>query len=202
MRLFPNKNAFAIKLEAPGRLVYLERNSEFVFPVYESNREWILVETPTFKRIFLFFGWYRVPFKFSGDERARILPRLLQYLRADRQPARVFDRGDTDTRSFCFYPELFDHRANASDTLADAGLEWMTTYGSIDLLHEEYGLEVCGIHQKADVELIGETLREAFPHWHYSSIGFKDYGREPGWKFRIHMFARECGGGRAIDAES
>src|SRR3954470_22308820 len=112
MRLF-GRNRFHVTLDSPGRLLYRESNCEFIFPAYDSNREWILVDPPTFKRIRLFFGWYRVPFRFSASERARIIPRLLEYLRSDRVPARIFDRADSDARSFSFYPELFDQRADA-----------------------------------------------------------------------------------------
>src|SRR6185503_7286684 len=99
------RDPFNVTLDFPGRLIYREGNSEFTFPVYESNRQWILVDAPSFKRIRLFFGWYRIPFRFSTAERNRIIPRLLHYLRSDRTPACVFDRGDDDCRSFSFYPE-------------------------------------------------------------------------------------------------
>jgi hypothetical protein len=33
----------------------------------------------------------------------------------------------------------------ASEILAEAALEWLADSGSVDLLHEEYDLEVCGI---------------------------------------------------------
>jgi hypothetical protein len=200
MRLF-GRDKFNVTLDFPGRVIYREGNSEFTFPVYESNREWILVDSPTLKRIRLFFGWYRVPFRFGAAERDRVIPRLLHYLKSDRQPARVFDRGDTDCRSFSFYPELFDQRADAADVLADEGIEWFTSYTSIDLLHEEYGLEVCGIQQEADLETIAEILREAFPHWHHSRVCFKKGDRDPGWKFAIYMFRREHGTGCSVDAE-
>src|SRR3954454_15126925 len=99
MRWF-RRDKFHVTLDFPGRLIYREGNCEFTFPVYESNREWILVDAPTLKRIRLFFGWYRVPFRFNAAERSRIVPRLLHYLRSDRTPARVFDRFEEDCRSF------------------------------------------------------------------------------------------------------
>lgn len=200
MRLF-GRDPFHVTLDYPGRLIYREGNSEFTFPVYESNREWILVDAPSLKRIRLFFGWYRVPFRFTAGERSRIVPRLIEYLKSDRTPARVFDRGDADCRSFSFYPELFDQRADATDVLDEAGIEWLTSYTTIDLLHEEYGLEVCGIQQESDLETIAETLREAFPHWHHSRVCFKKGERDPGWKFAIYMFRGDCGSGRSVDAD-
>jgi hypothetical protein len=201
MPLFARESRFTVAMDFPGRLIYCEGNTEFTFPVVEIDREWILIDEPSCKRVRLFFGWYRVPFGFSKAERERLLPRVLQYLKSDGQPARVFDRGDFDSQSFSFFPELFEHRSTASDVLADSGIDWMTSYSSIDPLHEEYGLEVCGIQQKADLEAIGEALRDAFPHWHYCRVCHKDGGREPGWKFAIHMFPRKCGGGRCVDAE-
>ena len=200
MRLFGCQK-FSVCLDAPGRLLYREGNAEFTFPVYESNRRWILVDAPTLKRIRLFFGWYRVPFKFAEVERDRILPRLVEYLASDREAVKIFDRADTETRSFSFYPELFDQRSEATEVLDDAGIEWLTAYTSIDLLHEEYGLEVCGIQQQADLDAIAEALSEAFPHWHHCRVCYKDGERDPGWKFAIHMFKRDCGSGRSVDAE-
>src|SRR5688500_3840045 len=173
MRLF-GCDKFRVCLDSPGRLLYREGNSEYTFPVYESNRQWILVDAPTLKRIRLFFGWYRVPFKFPENERERILPRLVQYLASDREAVRIFDLADADCRSFSFYPELFDQRSDATDILADAGIEWLASYTSIDLLHEEYGLEVCGIQQQSDLDLIAETLSDAFPHWHHCRVCYKE----------------------------
>jgi hypothetical protein len=89
-----------------------------------------------------------------------------------------------------------ERQSKKSNILAEAGLELFSDYGSIDLLHEEYGLEVCGIQQEAKVDPIVEVMRKGFPHWHYYGLCHKDCGREPGWKFAIHMFPRPCGGGR------
>lgn len=201
LKRFLGLDRFHVTLEAPGRLIYREGNSELTFPAYESNREWILVDQPTLKRFRLFFNWHKVPFRFSDEERDRIIPRLLAYLRSDRQRARVFDRFDEDARSFSFYPELFDQRADATEVLEDVGIEWLSDYTSIDLLHEEYGLEVCGIQQEDDLDAIADAMREAFPHWHHCRVCYKEGERDPGWKFAIHMFRRDCGSGRSVDAE-
>lgn len=201
MPLFAPNERFVVRMDPPGRLIYCEGNTEFTFPVYELEREWILVDEPSCKRVRLFFGWHRVPFHFGKAEEQRILSRLLGYLKSDGQPAHIFDRGDLDGRGFSFFPELFEQRAAASDLLADAGIEWMTSYSSIDLLHEEYGLEVCGIQHDADLKAISTALCDAFPQWHHSRTFYKSYGREPGWRFAIYMFRRACGGGRCVDSE-
>ncbi len=102
---------------------------------------------------------------------------------------------------FAFRPELFECRSRASEALAEAGLEWFSDYGSIDLLHEEYGLEICGIQHEAKVDFIGEIMRKEFPHWQYCGVCMQDYGPDRGWKFAIHLFPRRSGGGRCVDTE-
>lgn len=200
MGLFNHSN-YAVLMEGPGRLVYREGNDEFVFPVFEEDGNVIICGEPSKRRIHYFFGWYlnRKALSTSGTE--RILPRLIEYFRRMERVARIFDRGDPEGKSFVFYPELFEARGRASEILEKAGFAWFSHYGSIDLLHEEYGLEVCGIKEEIDVEPIGAAMRAGFPQWHFCWVCHKDCGREPGWKYRIHMFRRRSADGRFVDAE-
>src|SRR5438552_12616949 len=50
---------------------------------------------------------------------------------------------------FAFHPELFEHRTLALEALAAHDLHWFEHFGSVDLLHDLFGLEVCGISKKA-----------------------------------------------------
>jgi hypothetical protein len=99
------------------------------------------------------------------------------------------------------YWSILKGKVSRSGLLERAGFTWMSHYSSIDLLHEEYGLEVCGIHEEAHVKPIANALIEGFPQWHFRDSCFKDYGREPGWKFMIHMFPPSCSDGEQVDSE-
>jgi hypothetical protein len=197
MSLF--RNRYEVLTDTPGGLTYREGNHEYVFPVFEEDGEIVIVGVPTRRRIRFFFGWYGDWRNFSASAGARILPRLLEHFHRGGRQARLFERGDAE--SYVFYPELFELRSRAADILDEAGFVWFSHYSSIDLLHPEYGLEVCGIHEESSVEPIAAAMMSGFPQWHYSSICHKEYGREPGWKFSIHMFSRPCGGGRCVDTE-
>ena len=195
------RNKYEVLTEASGRLTYRESNHEYVFPIFEEDGEIVIAGYPSRRRIHFFFGWHWDWSDFPPSASARILPRLLDHFRRSGRRVRLFERGDADGESFVFYPQLFDLRSRASDILDAAGFAWFSHYSSIDLLHQEFGLEVCGIHEESIVEPIATAMRSGFPQWHYFSVCHKDYGREPGWKFSIHMFPRRCGGGRCVDAE-
>jgi hypothetical protein len=87
---------------------------------------------------------------------------------------------------FAFHPELFELRERVLEALADAGYEWMSHYGSVDLAHDVYGLEVCGIPDEDDVAPITQLLRKLFPDWRHERCYYKEsFTREPGWKIMI-----------------
>lgn len=88
--------------------------------------------------------------------------------------------------AFRFAPELFEHRGEVMEALERAGFHWMSHYSSVDCLHDLYGIEVCGIHQKPDAVAIRGLLAELFPDWISCRLCQKDRGREPGWIARIH----------------
>jgi hypothetical protein len=87
---------------------------------------------------------------------------------------------------FAFHPELFELRNLVLEMLADHGFLWLSNYGSVDMQHDVYGLEVCGIHQKEDAHAILTLLRKQFPSWLHTRMYYKDAStREPGWKVII-----------------
>ncbi len=47
--------------------------------------------------------------------------------------------------SFQFHGELFEYRTRAQEALGSHGIEWLSDYGSIDVDHHQYGLEVTGM---------------------------------------------------------
>jgi hypothetical protein len=49
---------------------------------------------------------------------------------------------------FGFHPELFAHRTLAIETLARHDYNWFEHFDVVDLLHDVFGLEVCGIEEK------------------------------------------------------
>ena len=87
--------------------------------------------------------------------------------------------------TFAFHLALFEHRAAALAALEDAGFCWLEQFSAVDLDHENYGLEVCGIHQRADAEKILGILRRLFPAWRYVRVYYRDYERDCGWKVTV-----------------
>jgi hypothetical protein len=67
---------------------------------------------------------------------------------------------------FSFHPELFEHRANVIERLAMRGFLWLSHYSAVDPMHEEFGIEVCGIHARRDAMAILSILKRMFPRWH------------------------------------
>jgi hypothetical protein len=137
-----------VKMDSPGRLNYRERNQEYVFPVYEKDGEVVIAGLPSQRRIFYFFNWCSQSRDFPEADKQRILPRLLNFFQRQGKQARIFDLGDAAEHPFLFFPELFEERGKAAELLDIGGFTWFTDYSSIDLLHEEYGLEVCGIKEE------------------------------------------------------
>jgi hypothetical protein len=88
---------------------------------------------------------------------------------------------------FAFHPELFELRERVLEALADHGYAWLSHYGSVDLMHDVFGLEVCGVPDEDDVAPITQLLRALFPDWPYTRSYYKEeFTREPGWKVIIH----------------
>lgn len=198
------KRKYKIERAQPGVLTYREGGTQFRFPIYDEDGEVVFVAWPTSQHIFLYFlsgGWARVPRQFSKPDRERITAHVIEHFRRDGVPVRVLTKPNEDEQSLQFHPELFDYKGRASGVLDTAGFAWFSDYSSIDLLHDEFGLEVCGIQEESSLEPIANAMRREFPQWHYNHICCKDCGRDPGWKFALHMFPRRCGGGRSVGAD-
>ena len=187
---------YSVTAPATGRLVYREGNREYTFPVYEEEDAVVVVGTPSSERVHFFFNWYPSRRNFSPIERNRILPRLEAHLRAEALNVRIFNR-EAENNGLEFHPELFEQRSRASELLDAAGYAWFSDYTSIDPVHEDYGLEICGIQDDRDVKPILDALQEGFPHWHHHHCCLHDAGREPGWSVTICMFPpKACNPGR------
>src|SRR5579863_6915040 len=148
---------YSVKAPGGGRLIYREGNHEYTFPVYEENGAIVVVGTPSSERVHLFFNWYPSRHDFTNDARKRILPRLEAHLRAESLKVRVFERS-VEAEGLELYPELFEQRSHASELLEAAGYTWFSDYSSIEPVHEDYGLEVCGIKNDRDVKPILDAL--------------------------------------------
>lgn len=187
-----------------GVLTYRKGGTEYRFPVFDQDGETVFVAWPTSQRIFLFFlfkGWTRVPQHFSTEDRLSITSHVVEHLERDGRQVRVMTRDKSDTSGFQFHPELFECKSRASEVLDSVGVTWFSDYSAIDMLHEEFGLEVCGIREESTVGEIIRAMRAEFPQWHYCKVFHKAYGREVGWKFSLHMFPGRCGGGRCEPAD-
>ncbi len=96
---------------------------------------------------------------------------------------------------FRFCPELFDIRNDTLAVLSEAGYEWMSHFGSVDIDHSLYGIEVCGIHEEEHADAIMEIMERRHPDWPYSRLRFRErWTREPGWAVIIHRDPEDDGG--------
>ena len=89
-------------------------------------------------------------------------------------------------KEFPFHPELFGEMSRLLEALAEAGYRWFSDYGSIDLEHEDYGLEVTGIRGIEGALGIADVLLRTFPAWRYGRMFEKKWWTaEPGWKVTL-----------------
>ena len=99
---------YSVESPGAGRLVYREGNREYTFPIYEENGVLVLVGAPSSGAGLLLFQlsafWH--PHEFSPAARARILPRLENYLQSESEGARVrvFEQGEHPGQELEFYP--------------------------------------------------------------------------------------------------
>lgn len=187
---------YSVENPGAGRLVYREGNHEYTFPVYEEDGVLVVAAVPSSHRIHLFFSSHSGGREFSTAASERILPRITEHLQQGGARVKIFDRAGDGGEKFEFYPELFEHRNRASELLEEAGYTWFSDFSALEPLHEDYGLEVCGIQNERDIRPILEALQRGFPQWHHQKISRQDGGREPGWTAIICMFpSQTCNSG-------
>jgi hypothetical protein len=96
-------------------------------------------------------------------------------------------------KPFEFHAELFEVRSAVLEALAEHGYAWLSDFGSIDLLHDLYGLEVTAIREEADAQAIEALLRRMFPEWRYGRTWYEDQNtREIGWKVTLARDPEDC----------
>jgi len=188
-------NKWEISRPRPGELIYSEPGRRYRFPIYDEAGEVVFVAWPTSQQAHFFIvssGWTRVPVNFSIMDCRRITGRVISYFEQQGLTIRVIDRNqDKESAKFEFHPELFELRSQALECLNSAGITWLAELSSVDLLHEEFGLEICGIKEDSTAKKISIAMARAFPHWHFHRFCNNcDSERDPGWKFSIHMFPR------------
>lgn len=87
--------------------------------------------------------------------------------------------------AFRFAPELFEVRSEVMAALSEQGIDWLSHYSSVDPVHDDFGIEVCGIPDEEGAAQILAIVRAMYPHWRRRSLEFKDSGRESGWKVKV-----------------
>lgn len=90
---------------------------------------------------------------------------------------------------FAFESALFDHRAEATDALSRAGYQWLVNFSTIDLMHDVFGIEVCGISEESEAPCIQDVLRRTFPAWKHGDVWLpipQDGYLDDGWIVAIH----------------
>ena len=86
---------------------------------------------------------------------------------------------------FRFSPELYDVRNSVASELHERGLDWLTHYLAIDVMHDVHGIEVCGIEREDDATRILGVLKEMSPSWKIHRSYYKDCGRDLGFVVTI-----------------
>jgi hypothetical protein len=85
-----------------------------------------------------------------------------------------------------FAPELLELRAKVIEQLAEDGVLWLSHYSSVDMLHDVYGVEVCGIKDKDCAKAVYASLVRQLPEFMFRKTCYKDDGRDPSFVVSLH----------------
>jgi hypothetical protein len=91
--------------------------------------------------------------------------------------------------AFRFSPELFEYRTDIISKLQEHGFDWLTHYGSVDPLHDVFGMEVCGIRETEDAVAILKLLTEMYPSWRARQPWYHEGSRDRGCGSRYNATA-------------
>ena len=73
-------------------------------------------------------------------------------------------------KAFRFEPALFGHRDHVLQALSRGGYQWFSDFKTIGVLHETYGIEVCGISSEAKARQMLAVLSRTFPTWRFAFV--------------------------------
>ncbi|NQU11932.1 hypothetical protein HQ590_14145 [bacterium] len=82
-------------------------------------------------------------------------------------------------------PELFECKARAMQALEAAGFRWLADYSSIDILHDEVGLAIEGVRDRAKAKAILAVLQPLFVSWTYCHLYYEDHRAATGWRISL-----------------
>lgn len=88
--------------------------------------------------------------------------------------------------SFAFHPELFEVRARAMERLEAADVLWFRDFSSVDLGHDQYSIEICGVGDEQTARKIEGVLLTAFSGCSVN-VWLKDYGADEGWRVDVYI---------------
>jgi hypothetical protein len=87
---------------------------------------------------------------------------------------------------FQFHGELFDLRAMVMEALSENDFVWLSDFGSVDLAHDIYGIEVTGVPDESRADDMHSLLVELLPEWHFRRQFYEAQNLgEIGWKIII-----------------
>jgi hypothetical protein len=72
------------------------------------------------------------------------------------------------------------------ESLLNREFYWLADYSSIDIDHERFMLEICGIHTEEEAKKMASVTRRRFAGSCFRTW-FKDFGREQAWVLEVYL---------------
>jgi hypothetical protein len=84
-------------------------------------------------------------------------------------------------RQFQFHPELLETCTNVRRVLDGNDIVWFRDFASVDAIHDDYGVEVCGIKNPTVAGRVLTILTQLLPALPYRVCYLDDQKIDPGW---------------------